>query len=260
MAAAYDTIASDYDHLVAEDQWMRTVLWRHYRSAFRPGSRILEVGCGTGLDTFVLAEAGSRVVAVDVSPAMIERLRVKRLRAKRHSGPAADRIEPRVLDGGTLASLPSAGFDGIVSAFAGVNTIADWSEFSKQAARLLRPGGRLLLHLLAPAGLWERWKALGEHGWPTAKTLHHRRQRTLEIGGRSVRHQVLPARDAARLFEVGFRCRRLYGLGFLWPRDRSQHIPLAIAQSAARLEARLGAFSPFLDWGRFYVLDLERRQ
>ena len=39
--------------------------------AFRPGDRVLEIGCGTGVDACFLAERGVKVLACDSSPQMI---------------------------------------------------------------------------------------------------------------------------------------------------------------------------------------------
>jgi len=41
------------------------------------GERILDLGCGSGELTMVLKDAGSEVVAVDVSPAMVEVAKAK---------------------------------------------------------------------------------------------------------------------------------------------------------------------------------------
>src|ERR1700749_3917681 len=39
----------------------------------RQGERILDLGCGTGYLTHLIARAGARVIGIDKSPAMIER-------------------------------------------------------------------------------------------------------------------------------------------------------------------------------------------
>ena len=71
VAAAYDAVAAEYDGLVREDAWMRQRLWAHYRRAFGRGARVLDVACGTGLDTLHLAALGRRMTGVDVSPGML---------------------------------------------------------------------------------------------------------------------------------------------------------------------------------------------
>lgn len=47
------------------------------------GKRVLEVGCGTGNFTAVFAESGAEIVAVDISPELIERARMRGLPADR---------------------------------------------------------------------------------------------------------------------------------------------------------------------------------
>src|SRR5215510_9906391 len=93
VAAAYDTIAEQYDCLVAEDFWMRRVLWAHYMRVFRPGEHVLDVACGTGLDALFLAEHGIHMTGMDISAQMIAQLQAK---AKRHG--LANQIEVHVDD------------------------------------------------------------------------------------------------------------------------------------------------------------------
>lgn len=51
-----------------------------------PGARVLEIGCGMGLHTELMAKAGARVTAIDITPSAVEATR-KRLALK---GLAAD--------------------------------------------------------------------------------------------------------------------------------------------------------------------------
>lgn len=55
----------------------------------KAGMRVLEIGCGTGLFTAMLAQSGAHIVAVDISPELIE---IARQRAYPHSG-----VELRVM-------------------------------------------------------------------------------------------------------------------------------------------------------------------
>jgi SAM-dependent methyltransferase len=234
VAGAYNGIADVYDELMARDQSVRRVLWRHFAGVFRAGDRVLDVGCGTGLDTLHLAARGVRVTAVDASPGMIARLR-----SKLATAPFAELVETRIGDIVDVTAELGGPFDGALSSFAALNTV-DLARFSSILARLVRPGGRVVLHLLAP----------GRDGQP----------RAVDIGGRSVIHQCLTAAQTyQRYFSPQFARRRAYALGFL-NRDRIvDRIPARLTDLLGRLEALVGGLGPLVDKGRFFVLDLERR-
>src|SRR6266571_3943992 len=75
--AMFDRAATDYDHAVEGDRLnmhLRNVASQILRKLFPPGSRVLEIGCGTGLETIPLAESGVDLVAVDISSRMLEEL------------------------------------------------------------------------------------------------------------------------------------------------------------------------------------------
>jgi SAM-dependent methyltransferase len=97
----------------------------------RAGSRVLEIGCGTGKLTAALVERGLAVEAVDPGPRMVEI-------ARRHVPAAQFHIA-----GFEDVELPSGAFDAAFSAtaFHWVAPDVSWSK----AARLLRPGGLLAL-------------------------------------------------------------------------------------------------------------------
>src|ERR671934_3120422 len=75
-------------------------------------ARVAVLGCGTGVEARALARRlgpDGRVVAVDISPSLVERARV--LAAQEG---LADRIELRVADAQAL-DLPDAAFDGAIA-------------------------------------------------------------------------------------------------------------------------------------------------
>jgi ubiquinone/menaquinone biosynthesis C-methylase UbiE len=235
---AYDALAGGYEAAIAEDAWMRRVLHRHHARRFAPGDRVLDAACGTGLDSLALARRGVQVTAVDVSAGMLAVL------ARRQAAAGGPAIDVRRADLAELAGWPAARFDGIVSSFAGINA-TDPAAFAAVARRLLVPGGRMVLHLLAPAGAGG-----GRDG---------DEERTFVLAGTPVRHWTLPARQAyRRVFATGFRLCGAYALGFLLPRRCGRWLPSSLAGGLGRLEERLGSRRPFLERGRFAVLDLER--
>jgi len=244
---AYDEIALEYDRLVADDVWMRSVLWDRYANLFEAGSKILEVGCGTGLDTLYLAARGVHVTGIDISPEMIGALRRKAAGAG-----LTNLVDVRVEDAGALPEWMAESFDGAFSAFSVLNTV-DLASFAAGVYRLLRPGRPLLVHMLASRGIWKRLRTPGrprQQPKKLAKT----------IGTLNVRHDVRPAAEVYRTyFRRYFRLRRAYGMGFLWPQGMGRRISPHIAYALGRLEPRLGQRRPMMNWGRFFVLELERR-
>lgn len=102
--------------------------------AAKPGERVLEVGCGFGSDTVVLAEAvgpGGRVVGVDVSKPMITQARQR----------APANVEIVEADAQTHG-LGDAVFDAVYSRF-GVMFFEDPQAAFANLRRATRPGGRL---------------------------------------------------------------------------------------------------------------------
>ena len=93
------------------------------------GMKILDVGAGTGRLATRLAKAGAIVTAVDVSEAMIERLKIKRLK----------NIETVIGDAEALP-FADASFDIVVAAFLIVH-LKDPTRFFDEAYRVLKDGG-----------------------------------------------------------------------------------------------------------------------
>jgi SAM-dependent methyltransferase len=96
---------------------------------------VVELGCGSGLLTRHLIDAGLRVVATDASPAMLEL-------ARQH---VPDVEEARLL---TLPDDPIPPADAVVSVGHALNYLPDEASIENalaHAARALRPGGVLAL-------------------------------------------------------------------------------------------------------------------
>ncbi|SDO79004.1 Methyltransferase domain-containing protein [Streptomyces sp. cf386] len=97
-----------------------------------PGSRVLEVGCGTGQATVPLAARGCRITAVEAGPRMAEVAR------RNLAGAAAVEVVTAEFEGWPLPVEP---FDALVSA-----TAFHWIDPAVRmvkAADALRPGGWL---------------------------------------------------------------------------------------------------------------------
>jgi SAM-dependent methyltransferase len=99
------------------------------------GLDVVELGCGTAYISAWLAKRGARPVGVDPTPAQLETAR----RMMRETG-----IEfPLVQAPGESVPLPDASFDLAISEY-GACLWADPYAWVPEAARLLRPSGRLI--------------------------------------------------------------------------------------------------------------------
>jgi ubiquinone/menaquinone biosynthesis C-methylase UbiE len=142
--AAFDALAYRYDELwthSAVGRSQRRAVWRCVDALFRAGDTVLDVGCGTGADALHFIRAGIDVRAVDSSPEMV---RIARRRG----------VDAAVLPAENLNAVEGS-FDGVFSNFGALNCVADPAALRAQFARLVRPGGHLVLCILGRVCAWE---------------------------------------------------------------------------------------------------------
>ena len=128
----------------------------------RPGERILDLGCGTGYLTNLIAQAGARVTGIDSSASMIERAKA-----------TYTDLDFRVMSATDMHfDIP---FDAVFS-----NATLHW-VLDKEAAidhiyHALRSGGRLLLEMGGKGNVEElivaTRKVLTRHGYYTHAAKH----------------------------------------------------------------------------------------
>ncbi len=143
-ALAYDRYAARYDDILRENlinAYVRRRSLTALLSTFEPGSRLLELGCGTGDEAIELGLQGREVVALDPASAMVDVAR----RKARESG-VDDRVSFRVGDASAVGGdwLDGAQFDGAYASFS-LSYEPDLIPVAQTFGRALKEGGTVLL-------------------------------------------------------------------------------------------------------------------
>ncbi|MET7685109.1 methyltransferase domain-containing protein [Streptomyces sp. NPDC005423] len=143
LAAAFDRAARSYDTLVAANPGYHAQLRRSARRLGLPdggrGTRVLDLGCGTGASTAALAAAlpEADITAVDASAGMLERAAAK---------PWPDNVTFVHAPAERLTEAGVGGpFDAVFAAYLFRNTAAP-DDVLSTVRELLVPGGRLAVH------------------------------------------------------------------------------------------------------------------
>jgi len=161
LAEAFDRAAPTYDAMVALSPGYHDQLRVAAESlvdrlpAPGPGKRALEVldlGCGSGASSLALLHAwsargravsGLAVTGVDASPGMVEQARAKTW------PPNATLVVSDAV--AHLETLPAGSVDGVLAAYL-VRNVPDRARLVAEVARVLRPGGALVIHDYSVAG------------------------------------------------------------------------------------------------------------
>lgn len=130
----FSTIADRYDLITVLLSFGQDRRWKQRLVAMadaRPGTRVLDLACGTGDIAFALADRGARVTGLDVTHRMLQLARAKRRTA-------------RVVTADMMA-LPflSNQFDVVTTGY-GIRNVPEIVPALAEIHRVLAPGGVLL--------------------------------------------------------------------------------------------------------------------
>ena len=227
-ATVFDRMAADYDATwtaAAVGSAQRDQVWRVLDAMFARGSRVLDVGCGTGEDARHLMGRGVAVQAIDASPAMVAIAQAHgvtaEVRCAEELGDVASETEraslaypPGKTDAGRMACPtggPEAVFDGALSNFGALNCVADLAAAARGLARVVRPGGPVAICLIGRCCLWEI--AYYSVRLQFRKAL--RRRHASEFRGMAVYYPSVA--EVSSAFAEGFELRRWKGVGLFVP-------------------------------------------
>lgn len=106
------------------------------------GLNVLDLCCGEGHNTRILAKKGAKITGIDLSPKQIEL--AKQVERKEKLG-----IEYMVMDAACLKAFPDNSFD-LVTCFMALQDIENYRQAVSETSTVLKPNGRFIFSIPHP--------------------------------------------------------------------------------------------------------------
>jgi SAM-dependent methyltransferase len=208
---AFDSVAADYDGPRGNNaliQDMRSEMWHWLDATFAPGSRLIDLGCGTGLDAARMAKLGHDVTATDWSPHMVQRTR-----DRAECEQLTDRVQALAVGAHELHRLDGEGtFDGAYSNLGPLNCVPDLTDVSRECSRLLKPGGSLVFTVISRICPWELVHYLRRGRWERAALRFAKGVVPVGMNNHTIWTRYYGPREFYRAFKSEFTLEHFRGL------------------------------------------------
>lgn len=145
-SAVFDAVDEDNSLLV----WMRKRVRNEVLQNIKAGANILELNCGTGIDSVFFAQHGFNVLATDNADGMLHKLSQKIAVLG-----LEDKLMAQKCSFNNLESLENKKIDYVFSNFGGLNCTNDLANVLHGIDKLLLPGGKFTLVIMPPVCPWE---------------------------------------------------------------------------------------------------------
>ena len=255
---AFDAVAADYDGALGNNsfiQRMREKLWQVVEREVPRGSKLLDIGCGTGIGAVHFASLGYETVATDWSPQMIERTRSRAAQ----SG-LSDWVTTRPVGLQELSKLDDEVFAGVYSDLGPLNCALDLESVAQSVNNLLKPQGKLIVSVIGRACPWEFiYYAL--HGNLKRAQLRQAREVVpVNLNGQKVWTRYYSPREFYRVFQQQFALKHYQGLSICLPppylmRDRLRSIYRVLGW----VDDRIGGWPLIRNIGDHFMMVLTKR-
>lgn len=259
----FDSIATDYDHHILGNRINRLLRDRSLawlRPHFASAKFLLDIGCGSGMETLPLLRAGHEILAVDISEAMLEVVRAKARAEGLQEQLRTRRVAARELE--TLVTEWGEGsIGGAYSTYGALNCEPDLTPVATALGRLL-PGGASFV-----AGVYNRWCLFEIAGYGISGRPGRARARwknPVLVGSSRFCVDVFAysVPSFQRIFEGAFDVVRTEGVAvILPPSDLSLYAEKLSRrfEQLAEIDRAMGPRWPWNMLGDHFLMTLERR-
>lgn len=224
--AYFDRLAGSYDQTWTNapvGRLQRSAVWRELDPLIHSGTRVLDLGCGTGEDALHFQRLGAEADAIDGSPKMAEAARRKGVPARFLLIEEAARLQ--------------GSYDLVLSNFGALNCVKDLPALRAPLAALTRPGGVLAICVLHRFCLWESCYFASRGQFQKARRRWGGEAET-SSGLRVFYPSARTLRDA---FAPDFRVTRDLGIGVVVPPSYVSNLSPALLHCFAACDARIAA-------------------
>jgi len=258
---AFDSVAADYDGPRGNNeliQEMRNEMWRRLDAAFPVPCRLLDLGCGTGLDAVRMAHRGHSVIATDWSPQMVRRT-AERAQAEQ----VTERVQANAVGAHELNRIDAEHpFDGAYSNLGPLNCVPDLADVARECARLLRPRGMLVFTVIGRICPWEIGHYLRRGRFTRAALRFARSVVPVGMNNRTIWTRYYSPREFYRPFAQEFSLEHFRGLCLFAPPPyltwvRAQHP--GWHEWLWRMDRRASGWPLLRQMGDHFLIEMRRR-
>lgn len=207
----FDHYAVEYDSIFTDShvgRLQRDQVWRYIEQMRLPKQlSVLELNCGTGVDAQRWAEHGAKVLATDISLAMVE---------------TASRKYPHIAFRQlniTESPLLSSEYNLVFSNFGGFNCLSpeEVQNYFKTVGNHLPDTGCLVLVIMGKKCSWDRWYMRKKRRWSDVARRNTAQAVEVPLGNTMVKTWYYSPEDIRQLAEPAFKVTGLKPIGLFVP-------------------------------------------
>ncbi|KAA3598399.1 MAG: class I SAM-dependent methyltransferase [Calditrichaeota bacterium] len=212
MSNEFDSWAENYDDDFGQNpigQLLREKVQAELLKYFPSGSKILEIGCGTGIDAIFLAQKGFSVTCSDPSEEMLKIVKSKSDKLKIQTiNSQADKLNK---------VLTNEDFDGAFSNFGALNCKIDLKKLSEILSKTLKAESYFVAVVMGNFCIWEILFYSLKLNFGRAFFRFGKSYKDVSLGKDSVPTRYFSPNNFYNLFKTEFEIEKVLPIGFLLP-------------------------------------------